>query len=240
MGESLAELQARFFALMSSDGSGDDIIAAPDAAAAAKQLAVYRDAYAARFRVVLRLEYPRTADALGDAFHRVVLRYVAAHPPAAGPIRAVGCAFAEFLESAGQPDAIVACARLEWARCEAYAAGEHVPLPLSALRAIPPQQWGNVLLCLAPSARRVADHVVWRRGDRTVERTIDAAEARALDEIGHGLAFATLCDHLIAHAGEDAPRVAFDLLRRWLSDGLLVDTISGTGGTPPGRSDPAS
>lgn len=244
MAESLAALQQRFYALVVGDGApdvvGDDLIDAPDPEAAARRLAIYRDGYVARFAVAVRLEYPRVAAELGPTLRRVVADYVAAHPPVAGPIRAVGRDFATFLEASGHPEARVALARLEWARCEAFAAGTHVPLALAALSALPPDRWGDVVVRLAPSARRVGGFVAWRRGERTIERPLTEGEAEALDQIGDGVAFAALCERLLERAGDDAPAIAFALLRRWLADELLVDTLTDTRETPPSPTGPAS
>lgn len=243
MADSLAALQQRFYALVTGDGPdehGDDLIDAPDPMAAARRLSIYRDGYVARFAVALRLEYPRVVAELGPTFRRIVTEYVAAHPPVAGPIRAVGRDFAMFLEASGHPVERIALARLEWARCEAFAAGTHVPLAVATLTALPPDRWGDVLLRLGPSVRRAGGFVAWRRGERTVERALTDGEADALDQIGDGVLFAALCERLLERVGDDAPAIAFGLLRRWLADELLVDTLTDTRATPPSPTGPAS
>jgi hypothetical protein len=66
---------------------------------------------------------------------------------------------------------------------------------------------------------------VWRQDLRVWFRRMPALEAEALAHAAGGTSFAALCEHLAPLCGDAAPaEAALRLLRRWLEDGLLVDT----------------
>ena len=64
---------------------------------------------------------------------------------------------------------------------------------------------------------------VWRQGVSVYHRTLDDDERDVLPRIGRGEPFGLVCEHLAAlHGDEAAARRAFELLARWVVDGLLA------------------
>lgn len=77
-----------------------------------------------------------------------------------------------------------------------------------------------------PEAPAASALLVWRQGDVMVyHRRIEALEREALAMTAGGCSFASLCAAIAERVeGDDAAaRAAFQLLGRWLNDGLLVD-----------------
>jgi hypothetical protein len=149
---------------------------------AQRQFQIYRhntfanltDALATDYPVVRRLVGAEFFDYAADAFIR-------AHPPHSGNLHDFGSKFAGWL--AQFPPAqtlpyLPDMARLEWARQEAYHAGDAAPLTIDALSAVPAERYGDVIFTLHPSVRRVTSEF-------PILRIWQANQSIACDETVH-------------------------------------------------------
>ena len=142
-------------------------------------------------------------------------------------------------------------ARWEWLLCAVFDAADAEPLPAAALALIPPADWAGLRFGFHPSVRRVAlnwnapqlwkalteggerpelelaavpvEWLAWRQDLRTYFRSLEAAEAAALDAALEGQSFGELCELLAAgHDAARAPAQAAALLASWVAGGLIV------------------
>jgi hypothetical protein len=215
---------------------------------AVDRLDVYANMYFFRIRDVLRDYFPSLAAALGDdGFHNAVTDYLVAYPPEHPSIRHAGARLPAFLDghapSSGRPW-LAELARLEWARLQVFDAADAPLVTLEALRALPPDDFAALPLSLIPAhalvqTRFAADELwkdparessagpertllVWRRDLRAVHRPIEKLELDALALAAASRPFGAVCDLVMERVPvDDAPRTAFELLLRWVSDGLL-------------------
>lgn len=187
-----------------------------------------------------------------DRFHNLITDYLLAHPPAHFSLRYAGQYLPNFIVThAAGPDApwLGDLAALEWAILQAFDAADAAPLAADALARVPAARWPDLRLQLSPSLRVVraqwAVHDlwaqvqcgappaapahaatilrVWRQDLRVFHRPICAAEAAALEALGTGEPFAAVCDAIAAADDEQSgATAAFDLLRTWLADAVLV------------------
>lgn len=177
----------------------------------------YREQFVLRHVAVLEEDFPGVLRALGhDAFHELVGRYLAAHPPTSFTLRDLGHAFASFLE-----DPIVRdTARLEWAFVEAYDGPDAPPLDPASLAGVPEDAWPHARLALQPSLQRlVLDHparryVVVFRG---AARDLDAKAYELLDAIANGASLEEACDRVRPPREEIA-----GWFRSWTESGWLT------------------
>jgi len=226
-------------------------ISADDEAHAAARLGIYAHMYFARLRDSLREDYETCVTLLGDeAFARLAARYLVAHPSDHPSLRHHGRHFAEFLRKQGALRTDLAeVAELEWARIEVFDAPHAEPLRLAELEGLDARDWPELSLQLIPASRLLdRDHAVeetwracaqrelpppprrapgttliWRRGLMSRHRPLPTDEARALRLLERPARFADLCA-VLGHgrdAGAAAAR-AFELLRQWLVDELLM------------------
>ena len=168
-----------------------------------QNLELYADMYWLRIRDTLRDAFPKTEDLDGH-----VADFLREHGSNHFSLDRVGAAFAEFL---GTPEAA-----LEWARSESFVSPNAEALSFSALQAIPPDAWGDVVLELHPAVRVLDTHVVWRTGFEVFQAPINDAEREALRTAKSG---AVLPD-VLAPFGEDAG-AAFEALRSWFNEGMV-------------------
>jgi hypothetical protein len=246
---SLRELQARFWeAIVKSPGEVD---AAPQLLALVPatvhldpsgRLAIYAEMYWHRILDVLREDFSRTAETLGDgAFTAVARHYLELTPSRSPSIARVGAGFARFLAEhppAGAPPFAADLARLEWARIEAFAAPDAEALRLSDLRDLPAEEWQHLRLRTVPSLsvhvfdwpvhRLLADSLrgtitaeptvvrVWRMGALVFQASMDATERAALRRARSRSTFAG-----VGEVCRDAA-LAAALLARWLEDGIVA------------------
>ncbi len=183
---------------------------------------VYREGYFTRLCDVLRDDYPKVAFVLGDGFLPTARAYVRQHPSEHPSLRHFGRHFAEFLRSAGSPDApwLAELARLEWARIEAFDTADRATMSFDELRGLPEDAWPTLRLELVPSFRylelewnvcdvwlaldeerpvpsveREPTHVaVWRSGFVVRHRPCAPAETRAIGRLESAAPFAAVCD----------------------------------------------
>lgn len=73
-------------------------------------------------------------------------------------------------------------------------------------------------------AARAETLLVWRQDLTVYHRRVDADEAPLLRRLGGGPSFAHVCEQLLETVdAEAAPARAFELLGRWITDGLIAD-----------------
>ena len=143
-------------------------------------------------------------------------------------------------------------AAFEWALADAFDAADGPCLGIDDLGAVPPAQWPvmgfrlrhsvrRLNLCSnvpaiwqaidrkeAPPPARVEETpmawVVWRQDLKTWFRSLAVHEAWALDAVMAGEPFAAICEGLCEWVDtEHAPREAAGLLKRWISDGMIMN-----------------
>ena len=250
---SLRELQGLFWeAIASAPGEArpaESLLRVIDAGTGlvpVERVAIYADMYWSRIHDVLRGDFARTAELLGDAtFTRVAREYLRTRPSRDPSIARVGEGFADHLaQQAALPRHAADLARLEWARGEAFVAPAAIPLRLEDLSALPPEAWPDLRLTLVPSAQvlelawpvqRLLDERneasltaaptmlrVWRRGEQVFHATVDAAEQGALRILlrRDGATFGAISD-----ACGDAPQAAA-IFARWLEDELVMLAVA--------------
>jgi len=142
-------------------------------------------------------------------------------------------------------------ARWEWLLCAVFDAADAEPLAVAALARVAPADWPGLRFTFHPSVRRVAlswnapqvwkalteggerpelrvaaepvEWLAWRQDLRNYFRSLEPAEAGALDAARQGASFGELCERLAATCGaERTAAEAAALLARWLGDGLIV------------------
>lgn len=245
---SLPELQALFWdAIASAPGETRPSswlchwIRSGDSLDPAQRVGIYADMYWARIRDVLRGDFTRTAEILGDErFDELARGYLAERPSRDPSIARVGEAFADHLAAHLPEDAppyVPDLARLEWARVEAFTAADAAPLQLADLQEMAADELPELDLRAVPSLtlielgwpvqRLLADDPpsaiapvptllrVWRREFLVFHASVDALERPALLQLTRGATFAE-----IAETCADAADAA-GLLARWLEDGLV-------------------
>jgi hypothetical protein len=155
------------------------------------------------------------------------------------------------LGSDGTGLALAELARWEWTLADVFDAPDDAALDVATLAAVPPEAWSTVSFALRACVRRFetrtnvvawwraanglcerpdaladaapAQWLLWRRGVRTLFRSLDSVEAAALDAAGEGATFGALCERL-AHSideSEVALRAA-SLLRGWIAEELIA------------------
>src|SRR4051812_15686158 len=174
-GSRLADIQARFYALVTApEGVAQGLATAGLAAAdleaivkgdgrlgAVARLDVYANMYFYRLLDVLRDAYPRLCAAVGDpTFHNLVTDYLVACPPAHPSIAFAGERLPSFL--AGHPLAaerpwLVPLAVVDRTYVELFDGPDAEPLTLDQLRALPPAELATSSLRLVP-CHRVLEH----------------------------------------------------------------------------------
>jgi len=175
---SLAEIQDVFAAAL-----GDAVPAGligPTGGAPLKRFNVYRNNAAMTLIEALRGRYPVIERLVGEAFFKAAAhRYVAEQPPRSPALFEFGGGFADFLagfEPARSLPYLPDVARLEWLRQTAYHAPDAEPMQPAALGGIAPEQAGEIVLRLHPSAGLlISDYPVvsiWQTNaaDRVVRR----------------------------------------------------------------------
>jgi hypothetical protein len=246
----LRDLQASFWRSL-HDGTADpallDVVRPSASLDRAGRVHVYQGMYVWRLHEVLREDYPKLHEALGDGFETLVRDYLAAHPSEHPSVRHLGGHLPRFLDGHAIGRArpwLAELARLERARVDAFDAPDVVPLAATDLHAIPPDAWGALRLTLVPALDVVRSawpvHEVWAapagrpdarpsvlrvwRHDYVVfHAAMDAVEDAAFAAVRAGAPFGEACDAVAAHVDpEVAPAEAGALLARWIEDGLVA------------------
>ncbi len=213
-------------------------------------LKVYHHAYGAQLVACLRDTYEKTWAWLGDdQFEAVARDYIAEHPPSSWTLNVYGEAFPAFLGARMPDDPEVAeLAWLDGKLRRAFDGEDAEPIAAEALGDL---DWDSALLSFAPTLalRPVVSNVaaiwgaiadeetpppferlpqpaalrVWRQGLSPQYRTIEAAEAAAIEAAWAGRTFGEICATL-GDGLDDEPATALigGMLSSWLQDGLIV------------------
>jgi hypothetical protein len=141
-------------------------------------------------------------------------------------------------------------ARFEWALRSAFDAADRDAVAVEDVGAVPPEAWPGMRIVLHPSVQRLdllwnvpalwkaidegndpepPEHaeyplawVVWRRDLRQFFRSLDVAEAWALDAVLRGENFAAVCEGLCEWIDPaNAPLHAAGLLKTWVSEQMV-------------------
>ncbi len=262
----LAETQALFHAAVTR-ADGDRSLAirrcftGSPGLGAAERIEIYADMYLWRLVDALREDYPKLAALLGDArFHALAEAYAREHPSRHHDLGRVGVHLPAFLRvhpEAGRPD-LADLAALEWARSEVFFEVEVEPARPDALAALPPAQFLEARLRLAPALRVLAvEHdavapwralergeaapppapgiqaiAVWRAGFDVFHAALELDEATALESAASGDPLARVC---AAFGGRgDAARAAFGAITSWFDEGWIA-TVERPQGLRAGR-----
>ena len=168
---SLADLQARFYDLVTApegvartlSGRGqsaaavEELVVGDARLSAVERLDVYANMYFFRLLDVLRDDYPKIVAAVGDdAFHNLVTDYLAACPPEHPSIAHAGARLPRFLEDHSlcrERPWLPALAALERAHTELFDGPDADPLSLDELRGMAPAEIMALVLRPVPCAR---------------------------------------------------------------------------------------
>jgi hypothetical protein len=183
-GPALAELQRRFFELVTGAESVakelaargiaerelDDVIAGDARASAVERLDVYANMYFFRILDVLRADYPKLVAVVGDdSFHDLATDYLLAHPSRHPSLRFVGAALPAFVAAhalATERPWLGELAALEWARVDVFDRADEPLLARQDVAAVAPEAFAEIALApiaacaLVPAAFAVED--TWR------------------------------------------------------------------------------
>ena len=192
-----------------------------------------------------------------DEFEKLGLAYLETHPSTHFSIRYFGHRLSEYLASAEtyrDKPYLSEMAALEWAMSEAFDAPDSPGVDLDAMASLPPEAWPEMHLALHASVRRLDlrwnvpaiwkaikeeqapeepragawPWLVWRQDLKIFFRSLSVDEAWAIDAGRAGEPFASICEGLCEWI--DAQNVAahaVGLLKRWVTDGLIVGLHSG-------------
>jgi hypothetical protein len=183
-GPALAELQRRFFELVTGpEGVSKElaargiperalaaIIGGDARASAVERLDVYANMYFFRILDVLRADYPKLLAVVGDdSFHDLATEYLQAHPSRHPSLRFVGAALPGFVAGhalAARRPWLGELAALEWARVDVFDRADADVLTREALGALAPEAFAGLELAPLPACALVrAAHLVedpWR------------------------------------------------------------------------------
>jgi hypothetical protein len=242
----LAALQRRFYELVTTGAPCVD----PGLVAGPARLGVYADMYLTRLHDTLAEDYPKLRAALGDdAFHDLVVAYVAALPPRSFTLRDAGAALPAYASTRTDlPPWTADLAALERARVEVFDGPDAIALGRDEVARVPPEEFPELRLAWIPSslvvelawavdelwdeietetpitepriaARRV---LVWRRGHRIVHRTLDDDEAELAILVNAQATFAELSARLVALMVAEPEQRVVELLLRWLEAEVLA------------------
>jgi hypothetical protein len=187
-----------------------------------------------------------------DHFHNLVTDYLIACPSTHPSVRNVGAKLADYLKTHAlgvERPWLVELARLERARTELFDGPDGEPVTMDELRALAPEQFVALPLPLVPShlfldvehavddVWRAAENeeaveapapgartlLVWRQEVTVYHRALEPLEKAALLRARDGASFGVVCD-LCAESMpmEEAGPAAFQLLARWVGDGIIA------------------
>jgi hypothetical protein len=142
-------------------------------------------------------------------------------------------------------------ARWEWTLADVFDAPDGASLDVTTLATVPPTAWHTVSFTLGATVRRLQTRtnvvewwraanglcdrpdalvpsaptqwLLWRRGVKTLFRSLDPVETAALADVGNGATFGTLCERLARAVEEpDVAMRAATLLRGWIAEELIA------------------
>jgi len=218
-----------------------------------QRLTIYRNNNRLGLTEALRDVYPVVNCLVGeDFFNWLAAAYIKSYPPQSACLLTYGGHFAaliaDFDAARGLPY-LTDVAAMEWLWHEAYHEADAKPLPLAALAALEPEQYGRLAFRLHPSARLITSDYpiehIWEsnqpdyqgqeridlraggccllmyRPQRQVEvHYLAEAEYQFLSLLGSGKALSQTVETVISdHPDVNVPL----LLQQWLLKGLLTD-----------------
>ena len=203
------------------------VVRGDDRLSAVERLDVYASMYFYRILEVLHDEYPRTAASLGEAgFHNLVTDYLLFARPAHPSLREVGARLPDILDrqplGGGRPW-LADLARLERAHREVFDGPDATPLTLDEVRALGPDQFVALEVVLVPARARLearfAVSAMWEAGEGAPLAPEAGRELLLVWRQGFQARHRVIGD--AAGPVDDAPARAFQILARWVDDGLL-------------------
>jgi hypothetical protein len=246
----LRDVQASFWRSLhagTADPALTGVVAPTAALDPAGRVEIYQTMYFWRLHDVLREDFPKTHEALGDEFERLTRDYLVAHPSEHPSVRHLGAHVPGFLATHAVVRArpwLADLARLERSRVDVFDAPDVTPIVAADLRAVPPDAWADLRFELVPALDVLRSawplHDVWAapaeppearptvlriwRHDFVVFHTaMDEVEADAFAAVQDGRSFGDVCEAVAEHvAPETAAAEAGALLARWIEDGLVT------------------
>jgi hypothetical protein len=225
----------------------------------ARRLHIYHHAYRARLLETLQDAFEKTWAYLGDErFESTAIAFIEAHPPMHKNLRWYGAEFPHWLSSGFPEDPDIAeLAMLDWQLRHAFDGPDAIPLPVSILAELAPEEWETVgfgfcpTLFLTPlryntvaiwhaldqeqtppASARLPDPawlLIWRKGWQPHFRTLGAIEYSALFQLRTGATFARVCECLGEQFSDrDVVVVAATYLQGWLRDELIIALTGAT------------
>ncbi|HEY4393204.1 MAG TPA: DNA-binding domain-containing protein, partial [Polyangia bacterium] len=236
---SQASVQSALLALITGRGGPSG---APDAAAvivgdarasAEERLRVYQFMYGARVAEALESQFPHLARHLGEKpFGELAAAYIADEPSTHPSLRFIGERLPGWLGSRrSEAPLLGALARLEWARSDVFDAADEPVLTAAAVRAWPPESFGELPLALVTAHRLVivpaGTGQLWdATGNEPVVAPVSApvASERAPDAAETLLVWRQ--DTTVYHRTvEPLERVALELAARGAEFGVVCDAL---------------
>ncbi len=187
-----------------------------------------------------------------DNFHNLITGYLLAYPPSHPSLLYAGRHLADYLGAHPLREKwpfIADLARLERALIEVFHGPDAPALEPNDLRMVAATDWPSLRLRTHPALRlltlewnvakvlraveekndwcvpkhETAAILVWRRNNRCYYRDLEGAELAGIRAFEGGISLAALCER-VAEAAEvaDPGALIFELLGRWLDDGILV------------------
>ena len=185
-------------------------------------------------------------------FHNLITAYLTACPPAHPSLREAGARLFVFLARhplAEERPWLVELARLERTHLELYDGPDAAALTMDEIRGSTPEAWPGLYLravsCHAvlrnrftlsrawrtlgsgdpagavPAVRETL--LVWRQGFQVFHRVVEADEEPLLALLETGARFDTVCERLLGQVPEEEAALrAFQLLGRWVTEGLVA------------------
>lgn len=213
-------------------------------------LDVYQNNYRAQLMSVLEASYPKVLARLGaDLFRDAAIIHIDQHPPHAWTLDVYGENFEDTLRTLlpHNPD-VHELTWVEWSLAQSFVAADADGVSNDDLAGV---DWETAQLRLAPSLRlrRVTTNVeavwsalhddagapesemldaaggliIWRQDTSCHLRQTDATEYAALQSLHEDAYFASLCDVLVEHLGEEIGVVrAGELLASWIGAGIVT------------------
>lgn len=187
-----------------------------------------------------------------DNFHNLITGYLLAHPPSHPSLLYAGRHLADYLSAHPLCEKwpfIADLARLERALIEVFHGPDAPALEPNQIRAVAATDWPALELRTHPALQllmlewnvaevlraveeandwcapkhETAAILIWRTGNRCYYRDLEGTELAGIRALANGVNLAALCERIAAAAGAaDPTALIFELLERWLNDGILV------------------
>lgn len=213
------------------------------------RLDIYYQAYRLRLRDALSEAYSKTHSYLGDElFYQACAAYIDARPSSFRNLRWFGDQFFGQLrhQFVGHQQ-VTELAQFEWALGTAFDAPDHPILSLTDLATVSDwekvglqtsgslqfieMRWNSVAIWLAlneeqtpptpESTEQAVTWIVWRKQLQAHFRSVEKAEAEALQRLANGQRFAEVCEYTAEHHPQNADDIG-GWLQTWVRDEMLV------------------